>query len=150
MTSNIGSNLIRENFEKINRSNHDEIVDKTKNQVFELLKQSIRPEFLNRVDELIMFSPLNESQIEDIVKLQLFNVQKLLSGNNIHIEISEKAIKYITHKGFDPQFGARPVKRAIQKLILNDLSKDLLAGKVTNNTTIHVDVSDDGKLTFIN
>lgn len=150
MTSNIGSNLIRENFEKINRSNHDEIIEKTKNQVFELLKQSIRPEFLNRVDELIMFSPLNESQIEDIVKLQLFNVQKLLSGNNIHIEISEKAIKYITHKGFDPQFGARPVKRAIQKLILNDLSKDLLAGKVTNNTTIHVDVHDDDRLIFVN
>ena len=150
MTSNIGSNLIRENFEKINRSNHDEIADKTKNQVFELLKQSIRPEFLNRVDELIMFSPLNESQIEDIVKLQLFNVQKLLSGNNIHIEISEKAIKYITHKGFDPQFGARPVKRAIQKLILNDLSRDLLAGKVTNNTTIHVDVHDDDRLVFVN
>lgn len=150
MTSNIGSNLIRENFEKINRSNHDEIADKTKNQVFELLKQSIRPEFLNRVDELIMFSPLNESQIEDIVKLQLFNVQKLLYGNNIHIEISEKAIKYITHKGFDPQFGARPVKRAIQKLILNDLSKDLLAGKVTNNTTIHVDVHDDDRLVFVN
>lgn len=150
MTSNIGSNLIRENFEKINLSNHDEIVEKTKNQVFELLKQSIRPEFLNRVDELIMFSPLNESQIEDIVKLQLYNVQKLLSGNNIHIEISEKAIKYITHKGFDPQFGARPVKRAIQKLLLNDLSKDLLAGKVTNNTTIHVDLHEDDRLVFVN
>lgn len=150
MTSNIGSNLIRENFEKINLSNHDEIVDKTKNQVFELLKQTIRPEFLNRVDELIMFSPLNESQIENIVKLQLSNVQKLLSDNNIHIEISKKAMKHIAHNGFDPQFGARPVKRAIQKLLLNDLSKDLLAGKVSNNTTIHVDATEDGKLDFIN
>ncbi|MPN23995.1 Chaperone protein ClpB [bioreactor metagenome] len=150
MTSNIGSNLIRENFEKINQSNHDEIVEKTKNQVFELLKQNIRPEFLNRVDELIMFSPLNESQIENIVKLQLSNIQKLLSENSVHLEISEKAIKYIAHNGFDPQFGARPVKRAIQKLLLNDLSKDLLAGKVTNNTIIHVDVNEDGKLVFIN
>lgn len=150
MTSNIGSNLIRENFEKINHSNHDDIVEKTKNQVLELLKQSIRPEFLNRVDELIMFSPLNESQIENIVKLQLSNIQKLLSENNVHIEISEKAIKYIAHNGFDPQFGARPVKRAIQKLLLNDLSKDLLAGKVTDNTTIHVDVHDDDRLVFVN
>lgn len=150
MTSNIGSNLIRENFEKINHTNHDGIVEKTKNQVFELLKQTIRPEFLNRVDELIMFSPLNESQIEDIVKLQLSNIQKLLSENNVQIDISEKAIKYIAHNGFDPQFGARPVKRAIQKLLLNNLSKDLLAGKVTSNTTIHVDLTDDRKLTFIN
>ena len=150
MTSNIGSNLIRENFEKINHTNHDGIVEKTKNQVLELLKQTIRPEFLNRVDELIMFSPLNESQIEDIVKLQLSNIQKLLSENNVQIDISEKAIKYIAHNGFDPQFGARPVKRAIQKLLLNNLSKDLLAGKVTSNTTIHVDLTDDRKLTFIN
>jgi ATP-dependent Clp protease ATP-binding subunit ClpB len=149
MTSNIGSNLIRENFEKINISNHDEVVEQTKKVVFELLKQSIRPEFLNRVDELIMFSPLNESQIKDIVRLQLSEVQKLLLENNIPMEISEKAIKFIAHIGFDPQFGARPVKRAIQKLILNDLSKELLAGEISQNDTVFIDVERD-KLIFSN
>lgn len=150
MTSNIGSTLIRENFKKINSSNHDEIIENTKHHVFELLKQSIRPEFLNRIDELIMFAPLDENQIEDIVKLQLSKVQKSLLENNIKLVISNEAVKYITNAGFDPQYGARPVKRAIQKLLLNDLSKDLLAGKVTNNTTIHIDFTEEGNLVFSN
>jgi ATP-dependent Clp protease ATP-binding subunit ClpB len=139
MTSNIGSGLIRENFEKMNIGNHDEVVEKTKSQVFELLKQTIRPEFLNRIDELIMFAPLNESQIESIVRLQISLIQKTLQENGIQLELTEAAIHFIAAEGFDPQFGARPVKRAIQKLLLNDLSKQLIAGAVNNNETIKVD-----------
>jgi ATP-dependent Clp protease ATP-binding subunit ClpB len=149
MTSNIGSALIRENFEKMNASNHDEVIEITKNQVFELLKQSIRPEFLNRVDELIMFAPLNEKQITDIVRLQLSGIQKLLSDSQIHLEIDEEAIRFIAHAGFDPQFGARPVKRAIQKLLLNDLSKAILSGTIRQNDTIYVEPDGD-KLRFRN
>lgn len=151
MTSNIGSTLIRESFEHINASNHDEIIEKTKKQVFELLKQSIRPEFLNRVDELIMFAPLDEDQIKDIVKLQLANIQQLLrTNNNINLDISDNAIAYIATNSYDPQFGARPVKRAIQKLLLNDLSKDILAGKITKDATIHIDILEEGRLVFSN
>ncbi len=149
MTSNIGSALIRENFEKMNASNHDEVIEITKNQVFELLKQSIRPEFLNRVDELIMFAPLNEKQITDIVRLQLSGIQKLLSESQIHLEIDEEAIHFIARAGFDPQFGARPVKRAIQKLLLNDLSKAILSGTIRQNDTIYVEPDGD-KLRFRN
>lgn len=139
MTSNIGSGLIRENFEKMNDRNHDEVVEKTKVQVFELLKQTIRPEFLNRIDELIMFAPLNESQIEEIVRLQISLVEKVLKDNGIELKLTEAAIHFIAGEGFDPQFGARPVKRAIQKYVLNDLSKQLLAGIVRNNEAIIVD-----------
>lgn len=149
MTSNIGSALIRENFEKMNASNHDEVIEITKNQVFELLKQSIRPEFLNRVDELIMFAPLNEKQITDIVRLQLSGIKKLLSDSQIHLEIDEEAIHFIARAGFDPQFGARPVKRAIQKLLLNDLSKAILSGTIRQNDTIYVEPDGD-KLRFRN
>lgn len=149
MTSNIGSALIRENFEKMNASNHDEVIEKTKNQVFELLKQNIRPEFLNRVDELIMFTPLDEKQIEEIVRLQLSGIQQLLSGSQIYLEIDEEAIHFIARAGFDPQFGARPVKRAIQKLLLNDLSKAILSGAVRQNDTIFVETDGD-KLRFRN
>ena len=139
MTSNIGSNLIRENFEKITAANHDEVVEKTKIQVFELLKQTIRPEFLNRIDELIMFAPLNESQIEEIVRLQISQIQKTLKENSIKLELTENAIHFIAAEGFDPQYGARPVKRAIQKYVLNDLSKQLIAGTVNNKEEITVD-----------
>lgn len=139
MTSNIGSGLIRENFETMNDRNHDEVVEKTKIQVFELLKQTIRPEFLNRIDELIMFAPLNESQIEEIVRLQISLVEKVLKDNGIELKLTEAAIHFIAGEGFDPQFGARPVKRAIQKYVLNDLSKQLLAGIVRNNEAIIVD-----------
>jgi ATP-dependent Clp protease ATP-binding subunit ClpB len=139
MTSNIGSGLIRENFEKITVLNHDEVVEQTKLQVFEMLKQTIRPEFLNRIDELIMFAPLNESQIEEIVRLQISLIQKTLKENNIDLNLTEAAIHFIAAEGFDPQFGARPVKRAIQKLVLNDLSKQLIAGTVHNNKRITVD-----------
>jgi len=139
MTSNLGSGLIRDSFEKITPANHDQIVEDTKLQVFELLKQTIRPEFLNRIDELIMFAPLNESQIEEIVRLQLSLIQKSLRDNGIDLQLTEATIRHIAAEGFDPQFGARPVKRAIQKLVLNDLSKQLIAGTVSNSKAITVD-----------
>lgn len=139
MTSNIGSSLIRDNFAAINDSNHDEIMERTRNQVFELLKQTIRPEFLNRVDELIMFAPLDKQQIEAIVKLQLASIQQLLGTNGIQLEMSREAFDFIASEGYDPQFGARPVKRAIQRLLLNELSKSILAGKVSRNSTIQVE-----------
>ena len=139
MTSNLGSGLIRDSFEKITPANHDQIVEDTKLQVFELLKQTIQPEFLNRIDELIMFAPLNESQIEEIVRLQLSLIQKSLRDNGIDLQLTEATIRHIAAEGFDPQFGARPVKRAIQKLVLNDLSKQLIAGTVINTKAITVD-----------
>ncbi|HOV83597.1 MAG TPA: ATP-dependent chaperone ClpB [Paludibacteraceae bacterium] len=143
MTSNIGSSLIRENFEKLNEYNHDEIIEKTRNEVFELLKQTIRPEFLNRIDEIIMFKPLNRPQIEEIVRLQLKNIQEMLKQNGIQLEATDKAIKLIADLGYDPQFGARPVKRVIQKLILNDLSKQIIAGTIQSNQTVIIDAVDD-------
>ncbi|HOL01005.1 MAG TPA: ATP-dependent chaperone ClpB [Paludibacteraceae bacterium] len=143
MTSNIGSSLIRENFEKLNEYNHDEIIEKTRNEVFELLKQTIRPEFLNRIDEIIMFKPLNRPQIEEIVRLQLKNIQEMLKQNGIQLEATDKAIKLIADLGYDPQFGARPVKRVIQKLILNDLSKQIIAGAIQSNQTVIIDAVDD-------
>lgn len=149
MTSNLGSSLIRENFEKMNASNHDQIMEQTRNQVFEMLKQTIRPEFLNRIDELIMFAPLDESQIEEIVRLQISMVQKTLKENGIELHMTEAAIRFIAEEGFDPQFGARPVKRAIQKYVLNDLSKQLIAGTVHSNETITVDY-DGEKLVYKN
>ncbi len=144
MTSNIGSTLIRDNFENMTNKNQAEVIEKTKTQVFELLKQTIRPEFLNRIDELVMFAPLNESQIEEIVWMQLSLIQKTLLGNGVKLELTEKAIHFIAAEGFDPQFGARPVKRAIQKYVLNDLSKELISGKVQNDQTIVVDYDGEG------
>jgi len=139
MTSNIGSSLIQESFERMTDKNQDEIIEKTKTQVFELLKQTIRPEFLNRVDELVMFTPLDESQIEEIVRLQLSLILKTLAGNGVQMELTEAAIHFIANEGFDPQFGARPVKRAIQKYVLNELSKQLIGGVVHSDQTIVVD-----------
>ncbi len=149
MTSNIGSSLIRENFEQMTEANHDALFEQTKSQIFELLKQTIRPEFLNRIDELIMFAPLNKEQIKAITQLQLRGIEKLLAENNIHLVVKEDALELIAGVGFDPQFGARPVKRAIQKLLLNDLSKAILSGKIQQNSTIYVETTD-GKLNFRN
>jgi len=149
MTSNIGSSLIQESFEGMTDKNQEEVIEKTKTQVFELLKQTIRPEFLNRIDELVMFAPLNETQIEEIVRLQISLIQKTLAGNGVQLELTEAAIHYIADKGFDPQFGARPVKRAIQKLVLNDLSKQLIAGTVHSDQMVVVDY-DGTRLVFSN
>ncbi|MBQ3554622.1 MAG: ATP-dependent chaperone ClpB [Bacteroidales bacterium] len=144
MTSNIGSSLIRENFERINDSNREEIIEKSKNEVMELLKQSVRPEFLNRIDDIIMFAPLNESEIGEIVSIQLNSVKKLLAQNGITLNFTDKAVKFIAHEGYDPQFGARPVKRVIHRDVLNHLSKELLAQKVDKSKPIVIDANKDG------
>lgn len=144
MTSNMGSSLIRENFEKMTPDNHDQVVDDTKIQVLELLKKTIRPEFLNRIDDIIMFTPLNEEEIRRIVSLQLESVKKMLAQNGVALRFTNEALDFIADKGFDPQFGARPVKRVIQKYILNELSKALLGGTVERERPIVIDRSGDG------
>ena len=130
MTSNLGSSLIRDNFEKITDANRVQVVEQTKSQVMDLLKKTIRPEFLNRIDEIIMFTPLNEDEIRQIVKLQLNGVKKMVGQNGIDLEFTDAALDFISHEGYDPQFGARPVKRVIQRYVLNELSKQILSGKV--------------------
>ena len=144
MTSNMGSSLIRENFEKITPENHDKVVDETKIQVLELLKKSVRPEFLNRIDEIIMFTPLNEEEIRQIVALQLNSVKKMLANNGIALEFTDAALDFISSEGYDPQFGARPVKRVIQKYVLNELSKEILSMKVNKDHPIIIDRDGDG------
>lgn len=144
MTSNMGSNLIRENMAKINDSNREQIIENTKNAVLDMLKQTIRPEFLNRIDETIMFTPLTPGEIRQIVKLQIDNVAKMLKSNQIELSVTDNALDYLAAEGYDPEFGARPVKRAIQRLVLNQLSKDIIAQKVTNQAPITIDATDDG------
>ena len=142
MTSNLGSHLIQENAAKLNEKNREEILEKSKVEVFELLKTTIRPEFLNRIDEIILFTPLTKADIHNIVKLQLAMVTKTLAHNGIELEATDYAIDWIAETGYDAQFGARPVKRVIQKHILNELSKQILAGKVKKDAVILLDVFD--------
>jgi ATP-dependent Clp protease ATP-binding subunit ClpB len=149
MTSNLGSNLIRENFARINATNREEIIEQTKNEVFEMLKQTIRPEFLNRVDELVMFAPLNELEIKQIVQLQIERIQAQLKANGVTLELTEAALNEIAKEGFDPQFGARPVKRVIQRNVLNELSKRLIAQTIDRNKPIVIDAKN-GELLFSN
>jgi ATP-dependent Clp protease ATP-binding subunit ClpB len=143
MTSNMGSNLIRENFERITPSNREEIIENTRNLVMDMLKRTIRPEFLNRIDDIIMFAPLKEDEIEQIVRIQLDGVGKMLLENGIVLKYTDEAVRSISVAGFDPEFGARPVKRLIQRKVLNQLSKDLLAGKVNKTKPITIDAIDD-------
>ncbi len=150
MTSNMGSNVIRENFSKLTDDNRAEIIEKTKTEVLDMLKQTIRPEFLNRIDETIMFTPLNEKEIEEIVGLQIKGIQKMLSTNGVELHITPAALHYLAEEGYDPEFGARPVKRAIHRLVLNRLSKDILAQKVNKDYPITIDLDKDGNLTFVN
>ena len=149
MTSNIGSHIIQENLEHVTEKNRDEVFDRTRQQVFELLKKTIRPEFLNRIDEIIMFRPLTKEEIQTVVELQLGIIQKMLGKNDIRLRATEKAIRFIATLGFDPQFGARPIKRVIQKTLLNELSKMILEGKVNKDKEIVVDEKE-GKLIFMN
>lgn len=142
-TSNLGSQLIRENEEK----GIDQ--DTTRNQVMEMLRQTVRPEFLNRIDEIIMFKPLDEKQIRDIVGLQIASIHKMLLTNGVDLRVTDDAIDYIAREGYDPQFGARPVKRALQRLVLNELSKQIIAGKVDNHRPVIVELRD-GELHFKN
>ncbi|MFB6319106.1 ATP-dependent chaperone ClpB [Saccharicrinis sp. FJH54] len=148
MTSNIGSNIIRERLEGLNDENKERLVASTRNEIFSLLKQTIRPEFLNRIDELIMFTPLNLSEIKDIVKLQIKNINKLLLRNNTTLSFTDAAIEHIAKAGFDPLFGARPIKRMLQHEILNRLSKEILSGNLGEKETISVDYKD-GDILFI-
>lgn len=138
MTSNMGSALIRDNFATITPQNHDEVVERTKHQVIEMLKQNIRPEFLNRIDETIMFTPLSKSEIEKVVELQINGIKKLVSNLGAQLEISQDALDLIAEEGYSPEFGARPVKRVIQRLLLNPLSKEIAAQNVTLSLPIEI------------
>ena len=141
MTSNLGSELIRERMEKLNDSNREQIIDTTKRDVLEMLKQRVRPEFLNRIDEIIMFTPLNEAEIKQIVGLQIDGVRKLLAKNGIDLQITDAAMNLLAKEGYNPEFGARPVKRAIHRLVLNELSKDILAQKVNRDKPSVIDAN---------
>ena len=149
MTSNTGSHIIQEKFENLNDDNRDMLIEEAQTEVFALLKKTIRPEFLNRIDETIMFTPLSKNEVNKIVKLQLNGLQKMLSTKNINIEFSDEAVEWLSDKGFDPQFGARPIKRVIQKDVLNLLSKEILKGNITPDNKIIVTLGE-GKIVFIN
>ena len=149
MTSNLGSSYIQEQFEKINDSNREQVIEETKESIMAMLKKTIRPEFLNRIDETIMFTPLGKKEIEQIVRLQTGAVARLLDESGITLQVSDAAVKFIARAGFDPEFGARPIKRAIQRYLLNDLSKQLLAGAIDKSKPIKVDATEE-MLTFSN
>ena len=144
MTSNLGSSYIQGQFEKINDQNHDQVVEETKAEVMNMLKKTIRPEFLNRIDETIMFQPLNKNEIEQIVRLQINGIKKMLEENGVTLQMSDQAVDFIATAGYDPEFGARPVKRAIQRYLLNDLSKKLLSQEVDRTKPIIVERSSEG------
>jgi ATP-dependent Clp protease ATP-binding subunit ClpB len=149
MTSNMGSQVIQQNFEEMTEINKDEVLAKTKREVFDLLKKTIRPEFLNRIDETIMFAPLTREDVTKIVELQFEKVQKMLSDNGIKLTATKDAIDWMAQLGYDPQFGARPVKRVMQKNLLNELSKQILAGKIHKDSEIVLDMFEN-KLVFRN
>ncbi len=149
MTSNLGSHIIQENYENMTDENEVAVLERTQNQLLEMLRKTIRPEFLNRIDETIVFTPLNKSDINKIVKIQFNEVVKRLSGSDLKIEITDAAINWLANLGFDPHFGARPVKRVLQKYVLNELSKRILAGQVQKDSPIVIE-EEGGKLVFRN
>ena len=144
MTSNMGSSYIQSQMEKLSGSNKEEVIEETKKEVMNMLKKTIRPEFLNRIDETIMFLPLTETEIRQIVLLQIKGVQKMLAENGVELEMTDAALIFLSPVGYDPEFGARPVKRAIQRYLLNDLSKKLLSQEVDRSKAIIVDSNGDG------
>ncbi|MDD4820725.1 MAG: AAA family ATPase, partial [Flavobacteriales bacterium] len=148
MTSNMGSPLIMEAMEGVENPSQA-LLETTKNQVFELLKQQIRPEFLNRIDEIIMFTPLTKADVREIVVMQIRKLSDMLSHKDIHLNVSDQAIDLLSSQGYDPQFGARPVKRVIQRDLMNDLSRSILSGKVEAKSDISIDAKD-GVLIFEN
>jgi ATP-dependent Clp protease ATP-binding subunit ClpB len=150
MTSNIGSSIIQDSFERMDGSNNEDVLASTRNKVFELLKKTIRPEFLNRIDEIIMFQPLTREDVRHIVELQFKSIQKMLAQNEITINATEKAIDWLAQLGYDPQFGARPLKRVLQKRVMNELSKQILAGKVNKEDHIELDVDKKHEFVFRN
>lgn len=139
MTSNLGSQFIQQQFEKLDDTNRDQLIAETRSQVMEMLKKMIRPEFLNRIDETIMFLPLSKKEIANVVKLQINAIRKMLEPQGFRLEVTDAAIQYLAEIGYDPEFGARPVKRAIQRYVLNDLSKKILASEVSNDKPITID-----------
>jgi ATP-dependent Clp protease ATP-binding subunit ClpB len=149
MTSNVGSHIIQQNYDSLRESDPQKTFDKSRMQVMEMLKQTIRPEFLNRIDDIIMFKPLSEGEVRQIVKLQFGQVRKMLASNHVNAEISEEAIDHLARLGFDPQYGARPVKRVMQRYILNELSRQILAGKVDKDKVLKIDARED-ELVFSN
>ena len=149
MTSNLGSQIIRERFEHLNAQNRAEVIEKTQNEVFNLLKAQMRPEFLNRIDEIIMFTPLDENEIAQIVRLQVSAVAKMLSKDGITLEATDAAVAFLAKAGYDPEFGARPVKRVIQNMVLNKLSKDIIAQNIDREKPIVIDCVGD-ELVFRN
>ena len=150
MTSNMGSNLIQERFEHLTADNKYEVYENTREEVMQLMRKTIRPEFLNRIDETIMFLPLDKDDVKQIVRLQIDILKKMLAAQDITIEATEEAVNYLGEVGFDPQFGARPIKRVIQKRIMNQLSKDILANKVEKDSMILIDTDEEGSLIFRN
>ena len=148
MTSNLGSHIIQENFENLNEENHLEIVAKTKDEVFDLLKQTLRPEFLNRIDETVLFQPLSRNEIGRIVQFQLRGINKMLESKNIILTTTQEAIDFILRKGYDVSFGARPLKRVMQQEVLNRLSKEILAGKINDGDRITLDYFGESGLVF--
>ena len=144
MTSNLGSAFIQSQFERMNADNREALIEETKNEVMGMLKKTIRPEFLNRIDETIMFLPLDKEEIEQIVRLQVEGIRRMLADNGVNLELTDDAIAFIASTGYDPEFGARPVKRAIQRYLLNDLSKKLLSQEVDSSRPIRVDIAGDG------
>ncbi len=150
MTTNIGSHLIQENFEKITDANYFDVVERTKEEVITLLKQSVRPEFINRIDEIIMFRPLSKKDIRKIVAIQVELVKKRLAESGIKLEIYEDALNRLAKLGYDPQFGARPLKRVIQRELLNELSKQILSGRINKDSIIYVELLNDVEFSFTN
>ena len=148
MTSNIGAHIIMENFSDLENKNYETTLETTKKEVFGLLKQSFRPEFLNRIDETILFTPLNKKEIREIVELQLKGLSGILAKKEIVLDTTPEALDYLARIGYDPQFGARPIKRAIQQEVLNNLSREILAGKVHDNSVVLIDYFEDGGLVF--
>lgn len=149
MTSNLGSHLIQEAFDNAGEKDLEQVADKAKVEVMNLLKQTIRPEFLNRVDEIIMFQPLKKKELKKIIEIQLRSIQKMVRENNIELEFTPYTLEYLVENGFDPQFGARPLKRLIQREIVNQLSKKILAGDIDKTKPVIIDVFD-GLVVFRN
>ena len=139
MTSNLGSQFIQSQMEQLNDTNRERIIEQTKNEVMEMLKKTIRPEFLNRIDETIMFLPLTKEEIAEVVRLQMNAISRMLEPQGLHLEATPHAIQYLATVGYDPEFGARPVKRAIQHHVLNELSRRILAEEVSRDKPIIID-----------
>jgi ATP-dependent Clp protease ATP-binding subunit ClpB len=150
MTSNIGSHLIQEKFEKYTDANKEEVLAEAKTSVMELLKRSIRPEFLNRIDDVVMFTPLTREDVRRIVDLQFIEIQGKLSEQGVSITATDDALDWLSQLGYDPQFGARPLKRVIQRKILNELSKEILMGNIKKDSVIEIQLDKGNQFRFVN